>query len=673
MGFKKWCVSDIDKQLAKELSAECDIDPIIALIASSRGYTDPMELEQFISDEPCFSDPKETADIILAADIINSAIENNEKIAVFGDYDCDGVTSTAMLLSYLKSRNADCIYYIPDRFSEGYGMNCDAVRKLKNENVRLIVTVDNGIACKEEIALCNELGIEVVVTDHHIPSDILPDAAAVVDPYRKDCPSSFKSVCGAQVVFRLICVIENKEPEELLPYFADILSVAVLADVMPLCYENRTIIKYGIKKLKTQPAIGLRAILSVAGIESENITASRITFGISPRINAVGRMGNASRAVELLCSDNIMSALSLANEIDADNSARQQIEKKIYSEALDIIGTNGFSHNRVIVVSGYDWHHGVIGIVAAKISEKFGRPAILLSSDGDIAVGSGRSIDGFSLYNAIASVSDLTVKFGGHELAAGLTLKHSDIEEFRKRINEYAYNESPAIPVLNLDCKLNPSALNLDLAESLSVLEPFGAGNKLPVFGIYGVKLEKKTPIGNNKHLRLTFSKGDTSFQGLLFGIGPDSFCFAEGDLLDVAVTAEKNLFKGEYNLSVQIKGIRINGTDDEILFNDIFLYDDFISGRESDYSALLPTREQVGEIYKYILTKKVLKDRINYIFINSLGYAKTSIALKTLEELGLIVIGKDGFVYASSDNKKTNLSNSPTYKYLSERSGENE
>ncbi len=673
MGFKKWVVSDIDKQLAKELSNECDVDPIIALISSSRGYTDPMDLEQFISDEPCFSDPKETADIILAADIINSAIENNEKIAVFGDYDCDGVTATALLLGYLKSRNADCIYYIPDRFSEGYGMNCDAVRKLKDENVRLIVTVDNGIACSEEIALCNELGMEVVVTDHHIPSDILPDAATIVDPHRKDCPSSFKSVCGAQVVFRLICVMENKEPEELLPYFADILSVAVLADVMPLNYENRTILKYGIKKLKTQPATGLRAIMNVAGIETENITASRIAFGISPRINAAGRMGSARRAVELLCCENIMTALSIANEIDGENTARQQIEKNIYNEAIDIIETNGFNHNRVIVVSGYNWHHGVIGIVAAKITEKYGRPAILLSSNGEIATGSGRSIEGFSLYNAISSASDLTVKFGGHELAAGLTLMHSDIEEFRKRINEYAYTVSPAIPILNLDCKLNPSALNLDLAESLSVLEPFGAGNKLPVFGIYGVRLERITPIGNNKHLRLTFSKGETSFQGLLFGITPESFCFAEGDLLDVAVTAEKNLFKGEYNLSVQIKGIRMNGTDDDRLFEDLFLYNDFLSGREIDFSSFFPTREQVGEIYKYILGKKVLSDRIKYVFLNSIGFAKTSVALKTLEELELIVIGADGFIYASSENKKTNLMNSPTYKYLSERSGRNE
>ncbi len=673
MGFKKWVVSDIDKQLAKELSVECDIDPIISLISSSRGYTDPMDLEQFISDEPCFSDPRETADIILAADIINSAIENNDKIAVFGDYDCDGVTATALLLSYLKSRNADCIYYIPDRFSEGYGMNCDAVRKLKDENVKLIITVDNGIACIEEIALCNELGMEVVVTDHHLPADVLPDAAAIVDPHRKDCPSSFKAICGAQVVFRLICVLENKEPEELLPYFADILSVAIVADVMPLSYENRTTLKYGVKKLKAQPATGLRAILSVAGIDLDNITASRITFGISPRINAAGRMGSANRAVELLCSDNIMSALALANEIDADNTSRQQIEKKIYDEALEIIEKNGFNHNRVIVASGYNWHHGVVGIAAAKIAEKYGRPAILLSSDGEIATGSGRSIEGFSLYNAIASVRDLTVKFGGHELAAGLTLMHSDIEEFRNRINEYAYTVSPVIPVLKLDCKLNPSALNLDLADSLSVLEPFGAGNKVPVFGIFGVTLERITPIGNNKHLRLLFTKGDTTFQGLLFGVGPDSFCFAEGDFLDVAVTAEKNLFKGEYNLSVQIKGIRMNGTDDDRLFEDLFLYNDFLSGREIDFSSLFPTREQVGEIYKYILGKKVLSDRIKYVFLNSIGFAKTSVALKVLEELGLIVIGADGFIYTPSENKKTNLLNSPTYKYLSERSGKNE
>jgi len=673
MSFKKWEIAEIDKQLAKELSIECDIDPIVALIASSRGYTDPTEIEEFLSDEPIFSDPKESVDIILAADIVNSAIENGDKIAVFGDYDCDGVTATSLLYSYLQSRNARCTYYIPDRFTEGYGMNCDAIKKLAEDNVRLIITVDNGIACIEEIAFANSLGIEVVVTDHHLPGEILPDAAAIVDPHRKDCPSSFKSVCGAQVAFRLICVMENKEPEELLSYFADILTVAVVADIMPLTGENRSIVKYGIEKLKTSPSIGLRAILSVAGIDLSTVDSSRVAFGISPRINAAGRMGKASRAVELLCSDNIMSALALSNEIDGDNSLRQQIEKKIYEEALEIIENEKLNFNRVIVVSGSDWHHGVVGIVAARITEKYGRPTVLLSSDGEIAVGSGRSIEGFSLFDAISSVKDLTEKFGGHELAAGVTIKDSNICEFRRRINEYALTVSPPIPKLKLDCKLKASALSLDLVDSLSILEPFGTENKVPLFGIFGVKLDRITPIGNNKHLRLIFTKDDNAFKALLFGVSPDNFCFEIGDILDLAVTVDKNYFKGEYSLSVQIKGIRINGTDDCKLFSDIYNLSDFCSGFNADYKSILPTREEVGEVYKYILKGNILYDRVKYIFINSLGYAKCEIAIITLEELGLIRKEANGYLIANKTSQKTNLTNSPTYKLLCERSENNE
>ena len=670
MGFKKWCVSDIDKNLAKELAIECDVDPIVALIASSRGYTDPMELEQYLSDEPLFSDPMETADITIAADIINSAIENGDKIAVFGDYDCDGVTATALLYSYLKSRNADCMYYIPDRFSEGYGMNTGAVRKLYDKGVKLIITVDNGIACIEEIKLANSLGMEVVVTDHHLPSDTLPEAAAIVDPHRKDCASSFKSVCGAQVAFRLICALENKEPEELLPYFSDILSVAVIADIMPLIGENRSIVKSGIYKLRNQPAVGLRAVLSVAGIDLNTVDASKIAFGISPRINAAGRMGDASRAVELLCSENIMSALAIANEIDEDNTIRQQIEKKIFEEAVQIIESEGLKHHRVIVAVGNGWHHGVIGIVAARLTERYGVPTILLSSDGELATGSGRSISGFSLYEAISSVRDLTEKFGGHELAAGVTLRLENIDEFRNRINDYAHSVDNAVPTIVLDCKLKPSALNLDLVESISVLEPFGQQNKVPLFGIFGVKLERITPIGNNKHLRLLVTKDGITVQALIFGVTPDSFCFEIGDVIDLAVTVDKNLYKGEYNLTVQIKAIRMSGTEDEELFKNIFLYKDFCSGKEINYKEILPTRAQVGEIYKYICLKAVKRERVIYNFINTIGYAKTEIAIKTLSELGLIMEDSASVLHSVSGANKTNLINSETYKYLSERSG---
>lgn len=671
--MKKWKFAQYDKELAKKLSAECNVDPIVALIASSRGYTDPMDLEQFISEEPYFSDPQETADIIKAADIVNAVIADGEKIAVYGDYDCDGVTATALMYSYLKARGAECIYYIPDRFSEGYGMNIDAVNNLYQQGIKLIITVDNGIKSFEEISLANEHGMTVVVTDHHLPGDKLPDAAAVVNPHREDCPSTFKEICGAEVAFRLICVMENKEPEELLLYFADLLSLAVLGDIMPVTLENRTIVRYGIEKLKTNASTGLTALLNAAGIDRDTVTSSKISYGLVPRINAAGRMGKADRAVELLISDNIMAALNIANEIDAENTRRQQIEKKIFEEAVVKIENSDLKYDRIIVADGENWHHGVVGIVASRITERYGVPAILLSRDGDTACGSGRSIEGFSLYSAIESCSDILLRFGGHSQAAGITLNTKDIPELRSRLNQYARELRYIPPEIKIDCRLNPAALSVDLAFALKTLEPYGEGNAVPLFAVTGVELQRITQIGNNKHLRLLFSKGTTTFQCLLFGINTDSFCFETGDILDLALNVDVNYYKGEYSVSAIVRALRISGTDDDVIFPQLCQLNDFFAGITVDTPELLPTREQVGEIYKFINAGKVLPDRVKYLFMNKIGYAKTIIAISTLNELGLIASDEKGYLYAVKGAGKTVLGNAPTYKKLLERSSINE
>lgn len=664
MGFKKWVVNEVDRNLAKTLALECNAEPIVALIASARGYTDPTDLEQFLCDEPYFSDTYELADIMHAADIVNMAISQNKKIAIFGDYDCDGVTATALLYNYLKTRSANCVYYIPDRFDEGYGMNCDAVRKLHSDGVELIITVDNGIACFEEISLANQLGMTVVVTDHHLPPEILPPASAVVDPHRKDCPSSFKSICGAEVAFKLICVMEGKEPEELLPYFADILAVAVIADVMPLRFENRDIVKYGIAKLKASPLTGLSALLNASGVAHDSINAGKISYSICPRINAAGRMGKATDAVELLSTDNMLKALEIASKIDDQNALRQEIEKKILAEAILKIEQNNYANDRVIVVDGENWHHGVVGIVASRLSERYSAPAIVISSDGQMAHGSGRSFEGFSLFDAISSCKDLLTKFGGHSLAAGLSIEPQNIDEFRTKINEFAETQPFAAPILNLDCRLNPSALTVDLADSLKQLEPFGFGNTLPIFGIFGVTLARITPLSNNKHLKLLFTKDNNTFQAVLFGVGTNSFCFELGDVLDLAVTVETNLYNGNYSVSVQIKAIRMNGTDDDKLFSDIDNYNKFISNRKFNAKQITPNRAEVGEVYKAVTERGILADRLKYLFINSLGYAKTMVALSVLEQLRLIKKENDKY-FKICINCKTNLNNSLIYQSL--------
>lgn len=661
MGFKKWVIGKTDKQLAKQLSEICEIEPILALIAAARGHTDPSELEQFFSDELCLSDAYLFTDIEKAAEIVNKAIENGEKIAVYGDYDCDGVTATALLYKYLKSRNADCVYYIPDRFSEGYGMNCNAVKHLSQKGVELIITVDNGISCVEEIELANSLGMKVVITDHHLPPEIIPKAVAVVDPHRVDCPSDFKSLCGAQIAFMLVCVLENKEPEELLPYFSDLISVAVIADVMPLIGENRSIVKHGIFKLKSSPLTGLSAILNVSGVALSNVNAEKIAFSICPRINAAGRMGNAAKAVELLCENNMLKALEIANEIDELNALRQQTERTIMREAVQIIEKNKLFNDRVIVVCGDDWHHGVVGIVASRICERYGKPAIVLSSDGEVSHGSGRSYDGFSLFNSVSFCKDLLTKFGGHDLACGLTLATDNVSDFRKKINEYAFSVEYQPPILKLDCKLNPAALTVELSESLKLLQPFGFKNQLPVFGIFGVTLQRITPLSDNKHLKLLFSKDVNKFQALLFGVSTESFCFDIGNVLDLAVTLETNNYNGNVSVSVQIKAMRMSDTDDTKLFDDIENYGLMINNKSFNAVSIAPTRTEIGTIYRYIGAEGILSEKIKYHFINTLGYGKTAVSLDVLTELKLIYF-ENGRYFKNPAAEKTDLSNSDIF-----------
>lgn len=664
MAFKKWELSSPDKEKANLLADECGADPFAALVAVSRGIDDPSEFELMLSGEPLLCEPRELADITVAAGFLKDAVEAGKKIAVFGDYDCDGVTATAIMTDYLQSIGADVCPYIPDRIDEGYGMSEDAVLSLHKSGVEVIVTVDNGISCAKEIGYAKTLGIDVVVTDHHLPPEELPDAVAVVDPHRRDCRSSFKDVCGAQVAFKLICVMEDKEPEQLLSRYADLLTVAIIGDVMPLINENRSIVKYGIEMIKRNPRTGISAIINSAGIDRNTVGASKISFGIVPRINTAGRMSSAYRALELLKSEDMLTALKTAGELEDLNAMRQKIEKDILSEASAQIEENGYFHNRVIVVCGKDWHMGVIGIVASRICEKYSKPAIVLSVAGDTAHGSGRSYEGFGLYEAIYSCGDMLLKYGGHALAAGVSLSADAVDEFRKRINGYALKGEYRPPVLKLDFKLNPAGMSIDMAYAIRSLEPFGFGNPAPLFGIFGVTLERITELSGGKHLKLMFKKGDTSFQALLFSVPADKFCFNTGDVCDIAVSLDINTFRGESMLSVLIKAIRLTADYGDGLFAEIAAFDDFISGYNKDTAALLPSRGQIAEIYKAIRTSPVMEKRLEYTFINTVGYAKTHISLTVLRELGLIVLD-GGIYYGVPAQIKTDLMNSETYRTL--------
>ncbi len=663
--MKKWEVYKIDKELAKELAMECDIDPFVAMIAASRGYDDPALLEEFLSTEPMFSDPFSLTDIEKAVECINEAIANDELIAVYGDYDCDGVTATALLFSYLTKRGARVVCRIPDRFSEGYGMNKAAVEELYSMGVSLIVTVDNGISCFDEIEFANKLGIKVVVTDHHLPPENLPNALAVVDPHRMDDYSEFKDICGVGVAFNLICALEGAEPEEMIGEYGDLVALGTIGDVMPLVSVNRSFVRVGIEQILNGNRVGICALMKVAGIDNAAFSASRVAFGLVPRINAAGRMGSAQRAFKLLVTEDEQEAYDLAQEIGEENTLRQQIEKAILDEAVGIIEKEYLYHQRVIVVSGENWHHGIVGIVASRICEMYGKPTIVLSIDGDVAHGSGRSIDGFSLYDCINSATQYTQKFGGHELAAGVTVKKENIEVFASAVNDYARTVSPVVPVLKLDCKLNPIALSIDLFDELNVMQPFGTGNNIPLFGIFGVKLEKISSVAGGKHLKLSFIKDNTSFRAMLFSCSEEAFEYKLGDVLDIAVVLDVSLFNGKRYLSVIIKDYRISGVLDNNLAQELADYDDFCALVPKCYNAIAPTREECAVIYKFLNRGTASAKATEQKFMNQFGIAKVRMIIDIFIELGLIskTNNECEMLYINSGGGKVDLENSSILK----------
>ncbi len=667
MAYKKWVVAEYNKEAANRLAEECDIDPFCALIAASRGYTDPADLEQLLSGDGVFSSPYETAGMKKAAEELKNAIEKNKKICVYGDYDCDGITAAALLYSYLKEKTDNVFYHIPDRLQDGYGMNVEVINELKEKGIELIVTVDNGIACAKEVEYAKSLGIDTIVTDHHLPPEIIPDALAVTDPFL-DKQNEVLPISGVCVAFKLVCAAEDKEPEELIDKYADLVSIGLIADIMPLVGENRDIVKRGVTAINNTQRKGLGALLASAGVGKGSVTASKIAFAISPRINAAGRMASAELAMRLLLTEDYREALDLASRLEDLNVLRQRTEQEITAQCVRIIEENKYNYDRVIVVEGKNWHKGVVGIVAARITEKYGKPAVVLSVDeAGEASGSGRSIAGFSLYDAVAYGKRVLIRFGGHEGAAGLSLEAQDIAEFRRLINEYAAAVPPAIPQLKLDCRLNPAGISVDLADAVKQLEPFGTGNPNPIFGIFGLKIERIGGMSQNKHSKLLLTKNNSKIEALSFGVSPSAVPFSENDIIDIAVQLDTNEYMGKRTVSVVIKGWRMSGTDDDKLFCDIALYEKLKRKERADYPEIV--REDVIAVYRTAAEGMLSIEAIKQRHINTLGYFKTVISLEALEELGVIKqTMTDGVMkYILTNSGKVNLADSLVLKEVTE------
>ena len=673
MILRKWEVRPLDKERAAAFAQTYGVPFFLAMLMNIRGLDDAAHLREFLGEGEPLSDPFLLKDMDKAAARITRAVDNMEKIAVYGDYDADGVTSTAMLYSYLETRGADVIFYIPQREGEGYGMNIGAVEYLKEQGVSLIVTVDNGISSVQEVARANELGIDVVVTDHHRPQEILPDAVAVVDAYRPDDTSPYKHFSGVGIAFKLLMALEDGagDVEDLLEAYSDLAAIGTIGDIVPLTGENRTLIRAGLERLSQSDRPGVQALLENAGIAGKALTSTNVAFTLVPRINATGRMGAPERAVRLLISGYEEEAEVLSEEICADNEERRRVEAEIAEAAFADIEAKGYMKDRVVVVDGENWHHGVIGIVASRVTERCGKPCMIISRGETEAKGSGRSIEGFSLFEAICACGDLLIKFGGHPMAAGITLKPENIEAFRKRINQYAAEHFPQMPTqtVTLDCKLNPAALSVSMAQSLTQLEPFGNGNPQPVFGLFNMELSNVTPVGGGGHLRLTLEKNGAVITAMRFNTKPEELPYHIGDKVDLAVQLEVREFRGQPSLTVIVRDMKFAAFNTEKNIASLASFEKWQRGEvlsAEDKNRLYPDRACLAAIYRALRTVNGKEtDQVRFVSQfgkdMTLGLFKT--ALLVFEERGLVhsEIADDTFTATLIETSgKTDITRSP-------------
>lgn len=646
--MKKWITQKLNKENAVSVSQRYELPMLIAMLLDIRGITEDRDIIDFLSQETLTASPFEIKDMDKAVDRIRRAIEDGERICVYGDFDADGVTSTALLYSYLSDIGADVMYYIPSRETEGYGMNTDAVAKLYQQNVKLIVTVDNGIAAVDEIAYANSLGIDTVVTDHHTVPEVLPDAVAVVDLHRPDCDSSFKELSGVGVAFKLVQAIEGEyaDVDGLLENYSDLAAIGTVGDIVTLRGENRVLVKNGLMHINNGDRIGIAALSEEAGLSGKHISAGNLSFTLVPRINAGGRLGLSKKSVTMLLTEDEEYAADIAAELSADNTERQQLEREILGDIDEMIRRDpSVVNNRVIVVYGEGWHKGVIGIVASRVKEVYSKPSIVITLDGEVCRASGRSVSGFSLIDAVFACSEHLVQCGGHPMAVGFGITRENIEPFIEAINAYAAEHPIPAPTLALDCKLNPAQLSVSLAAGLSMLEPYGAGNPTPLFGLFNMTIRDIRELGGGKHLRLTVSRGDSTITAMRFSTSLKEFPYTVGDVVDLAVTLDVNVYNNTESLSVFIRDIRFSGIDEDNYISTKEIFESFCRGDRITSDAakqITPDRNEFAIVYRYLRAQGGYRhsfDTLLYRLNCSMSYGKLRVILECMNELGLIRI----------------------------------
>ncbi len=557
--IKKWEVNEENKELVDKISNEFNVSKLVANVIANKGLKDSHEIEVFLHPRRCdFHDPFLMPDMEKAVDRIIKAIETQEKVAIYGDYDVDGITSSTVLKRFLEERGLNTDVYIPNRLNEGYGLNEEAIREIANKKYTLIVTVDCGITGINEIELAKTLGIDTVVTDHHEPSEELPKAVAVVDCKRKDNKYPFNGLAGVGVAFKTIQAISIKlglREEEYLKYL-DIVCVGTISDIVPLINENRTISKLGLKLVRQTRNAGLNALLESIGYKK--IDSNTISFGIAPRINACGRMGHEREALELFLTNDLDEARRITQKLNQYNLERQEIEKKMFSEAQEIMQIPEEQSLPCIVLGKENWHHGVIGIVSSKMTEMYFKPSILVSFEGNIAKGSGRSIQGFDLYQALENCKENIEQFGGHSMAVGINIKKENFEKFKDDFEEYARKENieNIVPILQIDQKIQLKNISMRDVKDLELLEPFGEENKPPLFKINDVRIEAIRTLSEGKHLKMEVKEENNIINAIGFNLGHLAEDYRIGDKINIAGYLEINSYNGMESIQINIKDI---------------------------------------------------------------------------------------------------------------------
>lgn len=559
---KKWQIYETNaetQEKIKELEEKYQINKLLASILVNRNITEPEKLKIFLHPtRNDFHDPFLMPDMQKAVNRIKHAIENQEKVIIYGDYDADGITSITVLKSFLEEIGLHTDYYIPNRLNEGYGLNKPAVKKIADEHYDLMITVDCGISAVEEIKYANELGLETIITDHHEVAEQLPDALAIVDAKRKDNQYPCRDLAGVGVVFKLIQALskELELPEETNLKYLDIVCVGTISDIVPLRDENRVIAKLGLLLVNQTKNIGLKSLLMSSGYK--NIDSTTISFGVAPRINACGRMGHAEKALKLFLSKNINEVNELTKELNEYNRIRQETEKNIYEEAVKMIESQNLDENATIVLAGENWHHGVIGIVASKITEMYFKPSILLCYEDNIAKGSGRSIPGFDLHDALMKCTDTIERFGGHSMAIGIAVKREMVEPFSHEVEAIAKNLhiEEILPIIQIDSKVELSEISKEMVASLKQLEPFGEGNKTPIFVIKNLKIDSIRALSEGKHLKMSLRDNNTIVNAIGFNMGHLAEEYRIGDKIDVVGVLEVNTFNGVDSLQINLKDV---------------------------------------------------------------------------------------------------------------------